>query len=179
MFLILHTLFGVLLHKFRQNKVFIQQSIVWIWNFVRCNMGLPAVVSGQLFCCRLVPASCLQDRKRGRHADGDLPKCKKESLFRPSLLVTPTGLKPVTFWSVVRCSSDADRTQTCNLLIRSQMLYSIKLRRLSFIASANVGWLTGGYKNWLVRLSLVFRAAVSFGLHVGLHNRVNPMLVKQ
>ena len=33
---------------------------------------------------------------------------------------------------------DADRTQTCNLLIRSQMLYSIKLRRLSFIASANV-----------------------------------------
>ena len=32
---------------------------------------------------------------------------------------------------------DADRTQTCNLLIRSQMLYSIKLRRLSFIASAN------------------------------------------
>ena len=39
-----------------------------------------------------------------------------------------------------RCSlfSDTDRTQTCNLLIRSQMLYSIKLRRLSFIASANV-----------------------------------------
>ena len=33
--------------------------------------------------------------------------------------------------------SDADRTQTCNLLIRSQMLYSIKLRRHSFIASAN------------------------------------------
>ena len=34
--------------------------------------------------------------------------------------------------------SDADRTQTCNLLIRSQMLYSIKLRRLSFIASAKI-----------------------------------------
>ena len=33
---------------------------------------------------------------------------------------------------------DADRTQTCNPLIRSQMLYSIKLRRLSLIASANV-----------------------------------------
>ena len=31
---------------------------------------------------------------------------------------------------------DADRTQTCNLLIRSQMLYSIKLRRR--IANANV-----------------------------------------
>ena len=30
---------------------------------------------------------------------------------------------------------DADRTQTCNLLIRSQMLYSIKLRRR--IANAN------------------------------------------
>ena len=104
MFLILHTLFGVLLHKFRQNKVFIQQSIVWIWNFVRCNMGLPAVVSELLFCCRLVAASCLQDRKKGRHADGNLPKCKKESLFWPSFLVTPTGLKPVTFWSVVRCS---------------------------------------------------------------------------
>ena len=104
MFLILHTLFGVLLHKFRQNKVFIQQSIVWIWNFVRCNMGLPSAVSGLLFCCRLMAASCLQDRKRGRHAGGNLPKYKKESLFRPSLFVTPTGLKPVTFWSVVRCS---------------------------------------------------------------------------
>ena len=34
-------------------------------------------------------------------------------------------------------SSDTDRTQTCNLLIRSQMLYSIKLR--CRIASANVG----------------------------------------
>lgn len=34
--------------------------------------------------------------------------------------------------------SDADRTQTCNLLIRSQMLYSIKLRRLSLIASAKI-----------------------------------------
>ncbi len=33
---------------------------------------------------------------------------------------------------------DADRTQTCNLLIRSQMLYSIKLRRLSLIASAKI-----------------------------------------
>ena len=104
MFLILHTLFGVLLHKFRQNKVFIQQSIVWIWNFVRCNMGLPSAVSGLLFCCWLMAASCLQDRKRGRHADGTLPKCKKESLFWPSFFVTPTGLKPVTFWSVVRCS---------------------------------------------------------------------------
>ena len=31
---------------------------------------------------------------------------------------------------------DSDRTQTCNLLIRSQMLYSIKLR--SRIASANI-----------------------------------------
>ena len=28
---------------------------------------------------------------------GNLPKRKKESLFRPSLFVTPTGLKPVTF----------------------------------------------------------------------------------
>ena len=27
---------------------------------------------------------------------------------------------------------DPDRTQTCNLLIRSQMLYSIKLRDLVF-----------------------------------------------
>ncbi len=32
---------------------------------------------------------------------------------------------------------DTDRTQTCNLLIRSQMLYSIKLR--CRIANANVG----------------------------------------
>ncbi len=31
---------------------------------------------------------------------------------------------------------DSDRTQTCNLLIRSQMLYSIKLR--SRFASANI-----------------------------------------
>ena len=28
---------------------------------------------------------------------GNLPKRKKESLFRLSSLVTPTGLKPVTF----------------------------------------------------------------------------------
>ena len=60
------------------------------------------------------------------------------------LVVTPTGFKPVTFWSVVRCSiqlsygaiskwllnelRDSDRIQTCNLLIRSQMLYSVELR---------------------------------------------------
>ena len=42
--------------------------------------------------------------KRVRYADGNLPKCKKESLFGPSFFVTPTGLKPVTFWSVVRRS---------------------------------------------------------------------------
>ena len=72
--------------------------------------------------------------------------------------VTPTGFKPVTFWSVVRCSiqlsygailqsicqiymsCDSDRIQTCNLLIRSQMLYSVELRshtpnfaKLSFV----------------------------------------------
>ena len=39
---------------------------------------------------------------------------------------------------MVDFESDADRTQTCNLLIRSQMLYSIKLRRLSLIASAKI-----------------------------------------
>ena len=60
-------------------------------------MGLPAVVSDLLFCCRLVAASCLQDKKKGCRTDGNLPKCKKENLFRPSLFVTPTGLKPVTF----------------------------------------------------------------------------------
>ncbi len=37
---------------------------------------------------------------------------------------------------MVDFSCDADRTQTCNLLIRSQMLYSIKLRRR--IVSANI-----------------------------------------
>ena len=67
---------------------------------------------------------------------------------------------------------DADRTQTCNLLIRSQMLYSIKLRRLSFIASANVGWQTDSYDDWPVWSLPVFCAVVSFGLHVGLHNLV-------
>ena len=36
--------------------------------------------------------------------------------------------------------SDSDRIQTCNLLIRSQVLYSVKLRSHSFIASANVGY---------------------------------------
>ena len=149
MFLILHTLFGVLLHKFRQNKVFIQQSIVWIWNFVRCNLGLPAVVSDLLFCCRLVAAPCLQDRKK-------------------------VAMRMATFLNARRSafSDDADRTQTCNLLIRSQMLYSIKLRRHSFIASANVGWLTDSYKSCFGRQSPVFCATVSFGLHVGLHNLV-------
>ena len=39
------------------------------------------------------------------------------------------------FWTLFPC--DTDRTQTCNLLIRSQMLYSIKLR--CRIANANVG----------------------------------------
>ena len=40
------------------------------------------------------------------------------------------------FQTLLLC--DADRTQTCNLLIRSQMLYSIKLRRLSFIAKIRI-----------------------------------------
>ena len=39
--------------------------------------------------------------------------------------------------SKIACACDTDRTQTCNLLIRSQMLYSIKLR--CRIANANVG----------------------------------------
>lgn len=60
-------------------------------------MGLPAVVSDLLFCCRLMAASCLQDKKKVAARMGNLPKRKKESLFRPSFLVTPTGLKPVTF----------------------------------------------------------------------------------
>ncbi len=37
-------------------------------------------------------------------------------------------------------SCDTNRTQTCNLLIRSQMLYSIKLWCQSFVfASAKIG----------------------------------------
>ena len=38
---------------------------------------------------------------------------------------------------------DSDRIQTCNLLIRSQVLYSVKLRSHSLIASANVGYFSG------------------------------------
>ena len=74
---------------------------------------------------------------------------------------------------------DADRTQTCNLLIRSQMLYSIKLRRR--IANANVGqcWLTDSYSSEFCRWFSLFRAVARRGLHVGLHNRANSMLVKQ
>ena len=52
-------------------------------------------------------------------------------------MTTSLNARKRAFWTLLPC--DADRTQTCNLLIRSQMLYSIKLRRLSFIASANVG----------------------------------------
>jgi hypothetical protein len=33
---------------------------------------------------------------------------------------------------------DRDRIQTCNLLIRSQMLYSVKLRSHCLFASANI-----------------------------------------
>ena len=75
--------------------------------------------------------------------------------------------------------SDTDRTQTCNLLIRSQMLYSIKLRRR--IANANVGqcWLTDSYSSEFCRWFSLFRAVARRGLHVGLHNRANSMLVKQ
>ena len=40
-------------------------------------------------------------------------------------------------------TSDSDRIQTCNLLIRSQVLYSVKLRSHSLIASANVGYFSG------------------------------------
>ena len=47
-------------------------------------MGLPAVVSDLLFCCRLMAASCLQDKKKVAARMGNLPKRK-------------TGLKPVTF----------------------------------------------------------------------------------
>ena len=56
-------------------------------------------------------------------------------------LVIATGFKPVTVWSVVSYSiqlsyatllnvgrSDRDRIQTCNRLIRSQLLYSVELR---------------------------------------------------
>ena len=60
-------------------------------------MGLPSAVSGLLFCCRLMAASCLQDKKKVAARMGNLPKRKKESLFRSSFFVTPTGLKPVTF----------------------------------------------------------------------------------
>ena len=35
--------------------------------------------------------------------------------------------------------SDSDRIQTCNRLIRSQVLYSVELRSHFLIASANVG----------------------------------------
>ncbi len=45
----------------------------------------------------------------------------------PSLYGTK---KPPVSLQVVETECDTDRTQTCNLLIRSQMLYSIKLRCL-------------------------------------------------
>ncbi len=35
--------------------------------------------------------------------------------------------------------SDSDRIQTCNRLIRSQVLYSVELRSHLLIASANIG----------------------------------------
>ena len=60
--------------------------------------------------------------------------------------VTATGFKPVTGWSVVSYSiqlsyaailliqkSDRDRIQTCNRLIRSQLLYSVELRDHYFV----------------------------------------------
>ena len=36
--------------------------------------------------------------------------------------------------------SDSDRIQTCNRLIRSQVLYSVELRSHLLIASANIGY---------------------------------------
>ena len=64
---------------------------------------------------------------------------------------------------------DADRTQTCNLLIRSQMLYSIKLR--CRIANANVGqcWLTDSYGREFCRWFSLFRAVTRRGLNIGLN----------
>ena len=60
--------------------------------------------------------------------------------------VTATGFKPVTGWSVVSYSiqlsyaafllnkiCDRDRIQTCNQLIRSQLLYSVELRDHCFV----------------------------------------------
>ena len=87
--------------------------------------------------------------------------------------------KLLTYNGLLTRSCDTDRTQTCNLLIRSQMLYSIKLR--CRIAIANVGqcWLTDSYGSEFCRLISLFRAVARRGLHVGLHNRANSMLVKQ
>ena len=45
---------------------------------------------------------------------------------------TEKGLRRVTLFS------DSDRIQTCNRLIRSQVLYSVELRSHSLVASANV-----------------------------------------
>ena len=44
-----------------------------------------------------------------------------------NLLIRSQMLYSVELWSLL-FGSDRDRIQTCNLLIRSQMLYSVKLR---------------------------------------------------
>ena len=79
-----------------------------------------------------------------------LPDTNKKRLHLwCNLSVTATGFKPVTGWSVVSYSiqlsyaanklsnvskkkSDRDRIQTCNRLIRSQLLYSVELRGQNF-----------------------------------------------
>ena len=55
-------------------------------------------------------------------------------------------------------TSDSDRIQTCNLLIRSQVLYSVKLRSHPLIASAKIS------KN-LFRTN-IFQKKFSASLHI-------------
>ena len=86
----------------------------------------------------LLFASCVLSRQGGAGMKKNEPAAwsGKFEICRQSLQGDPEKQEETSFERSL--FSDADRTQTCNLLIRSQMLYSIKLRRLSLIASANV-----------------------------------------
>ena len=103
-------------------------------NSCRCGAGISAVWSETAF-------GRLRGGKRG--AAG---RCRRQGEGTVPMRAKDVGAK-----RFVRTRSDrnllkirdSDRIQTCNLLIRSQVLYSVKLRSHSLIASANVGYFSG------------------------------------
>lgn len=99
-------------------------------NSCRCGAGISAVWSETAF-------GRLRGGKRG--AAG---RCRRQG----GEGTVPMRAKDVGAKRFVRNLlkiRDSDRIQTCNLLIRSQVLYSVKLRSHSLIASANVRYFSG------------------------------------